>query len=678
MKSGLQQRPLWMLSLVIAMLALLPSLAYLQYRLLGQVSEGERERKKNTLNAMARQFCQEFDSEITAVHLFFQAIPIPSDQKTNQTQDDFAAKYKHWRETTARPKLVREIYQAESQDIAGSLERFNSQTGAFESCSWPEDMTELRNRLEENRNRRESMRIMLRQSIERKTSNHSESVPRKMVFQLNLGQVDEDLPGLIVEVNNNVEDGDIPIPTPQSFRIIAFDADYMRHEMIPELARRHFGDSVAEYIIAITKRRQSDQIIYRSDSSAQGMDLAAGDVTAEFFKIRLDEANKFFLTQLPRMHGIVAPALAFRMKPETKQRQIAISLASDIKLGKDKKVSASTNQSPEPGTDEISRAFIGRNDNDGVWRLVAKHRAGSLETAVTNARYRNLAISFGILLLLTASVGFIVLSSRRAHRLATQQMEFVAGVSHELRTPLAVICSAGENLADGVIENRDQIKRYGGLIRDEGRRLSVMVEQVLEFAGARSGRKNYELRPTELIQVVEDAITASHLQLSEGGFEIERKIASNLPIVNADAAALSRAIQNLLCNAMKYSGASRWIGLSVSSAPTTNGEEVKIEVSDRGLGIAPSETDRIFEPFYRGKDVIAAQIHGNGLGLSLVKHIASAHGGSVNVESRIGQGSRFTLRLPVPDIAENTAKNLERNEYKNISQFKTDPSQSGD
>ena len=129
--------------------------------------------------------------------------------------------------------------------------------------------------------------------------------------------------------------------------------------------------------------------------------------------------------------------------------------------------------------------------------MVVKHRAGSLEAAVAATRRRNLAISFGILLLLGASVGFIVLSSRRAQRLATQQMEFVAGVSHELRTPLAVICSAAENLADGVIDNRDQIKRYGGLIRDEGRRLTGMVEQVLEFAGAQSGRKNYELRTTE-------------------------------------------------------------------------------------------------------------------------------------------------------------------------------------
>ena len=231
-------------------------------------------------------------------------------------------------------------------------------------------------------------------------------------------------------------------------------------------------------------------------------------------------------------------------------------------------------------------------------------------------------------------------------------MEFVAGVSHELRTPLAVICSAAENLADGVINNRDQIKRYGGLIRDEGRRLTGMVEQVLEFAGAQSGRKNYELRTTDLSRVIEDAVTACRMQLAEGDFKFERKIAPHLPLINADAAALSRAIQNLLSNAMKYGGDSRWIGLSAEPVKTANGEEVLIGVSDRGLGIAPSEQERVFEPFYRGKEAQAAQIRGNGLGLSLVKHIVAAHGGRVSVESKVGQGSEFVLRLPVLTLAE--------------------------
>jgi two-component system phosphate regulon sensor histidine kinase PhoR len=197
------------------------------------------------------------------------------------------------------------------------------------------------------------------------------------------------------------------------------------------------------------------------------------------------------------------------------------------------------------------------------------------------------------------------------------------------------------------VDNRDQIKRYGTLIRDEGRRLTDMVEQVLEFAGAQSGRKHYELRPLEPERVIDDALTGLHVPLSESGFVVERQIADELPLINADGAALSRALQNLLSNAMKYSGENLWLTVRAETGKGIGGAEVRIAVQDRGLGIKPEELSHIFEPFYRGSEVTAAQIHGNGLGLSLVKHIVEAHGGRVSVESKAGQGSTFTLHLPV-------------------------------
>ena len=118
-----------------------------------------------------------------------------------------------------------------------------------------------------------------------------------------------------------------------------------------------------------------------------------------------------------------------------------------------------------------------------------KHPSGSLEAAVNAARRRNLIVSSSILAVLGVSVGLLVLSTRRAQELARQQMEFVAAVSHELRTPLAVIRSAAENLADGVVNDEAQIRKYGELVRNEGRRLTEMVEQILEFAGIQSGQR---------------------------------------------------------------------------------------------------------------------------------------------------------------------------------------------
>jgi signal transduction histidine kinase len=639
-----------MLALALALLALLPLLAGLQYRWLGQVSEGERERKKSVLTTMARQFCHDFDRELTNIYLYFQRPPAPLDGKPDQSQDDFAARYLRWRETAARPKLIKEVYQTQTGENDGRLSRYNAETGAFEACEWPENMLNLRKRLGEEREGDELLQARLRESIKLKLKVRGESGARQMVFQLRLNSIDEDLPGLVIPIGERPEEEVMPILGARSYRIIAFDADYIGRELIPELAGRHFGDSAGEYTIAVTKRGKTDHIVYRSDAELPAPALASGDATAGFFKILFDETDKFIFAHLRHPDVNASPGAAVQLKRSFSHQQIAIGVAGDSKSAKNDDVSASSNPPPNPIAKDIARSLLDRN-NEGAWRLVVKHRAGSLEAAVASARRRNLAISFGILLLLGASVGFIMLSSRRAQRLATQQMEFVAGVSHELRTPLAVICSAAENLADGVIDNRDQIKRYGGLIRDEGRRLTGMVEHVLEFAGAQSGRKNYELRPTELNQVIEDAVTACRLQLAEGGFEIERKIAAHLPMVKADADALSRAIQNLLSNAMKYSGGSRWIGLSVEPVKTANGEEVRIKVSDRGLGVAPSERERIFEPFYRGKEAQAAQVRGNGLGLSLVKHVITAHGGRVSVESRIGQGSVFILHLQILNAA---------------------------
>src|SRR4030095_12969171 len=127
------------------------------------------------------------------------------------------------------------------------------------------------------------------------------------------------------------------------------------------------------------------------------------------------------------------------------------------------------------------------SDLPGRWRVIVQHQSGSLEAAVAGARRRNIALSFGVLLLLTLSIGLLAIASRKAQRLAEQQIEFVAGISHELRTPVAVIRSAAENLSQGVVGNTERVKRYGQMIEGEARRLGEMVERVLQYAGIESG-----------------------------------------------------------------------------------------------------------------------------------------------------------------------------------------------
>jgi signal transduction histidine kinase len=307
------------------------------------------------------------------------------------------------------------------------------------------------------------------------------------------------------------------------------------------------------------------------------------------------------------------------------------------------------------------------------------HGAGSLDAAVARSQTRNLLVSFGVLLLLGASMTLVLISRARAERLAAQQMEFVAGVSHELRTPLAVIRSAAENLADGIVDDGQQVKRYGQLIAGEGRRLTQMVEQVMTFAGLEAGRPGFDVRPIEIAPVVDDALSAVAPIVREQDAEITVDVAQTLPHVMADPSAVGRALQNLLQNALKYGGEPPRIQVFVRPADPKRERreakaavagarimfvdkrglvggrphaEVEIVVEDHGPGIAPRDLPHIFEPFYRGADAMARQIHGSGLGLSLVQRIMRELGGRVAVTSELGRGSRFALYIPVAPEAE--------------------------
>jgi signal transduction histidine kinase len=221
-------------------------------------------------------------------------------------------------------------------------------------------------------------------------------------------------------------------------------------------------------------------------------------------------------------------------------------------------------------------------------------------------------------------------------------MEFVAAVSPELRTPLAVIRSAGENLADGVVHDEEQVRKYGDLVRSEGRRLTDMVEQILEFAGVESGRRGFALRPVPIAPMLHEVVDSSQALVDEAGVSVEFSIAEHLPPVLGDEAALRRVFQNLVGNAIKYGQRGGWVGIRARRA----GREIWVSVADRGIGIEPAEQPRIFEPFYRTPAVVAAQIQGAGLGLSLVKRIVEAHGGRIEVASTPGSGSEFTVALP--------------------------------
>ncbi len=247
----------------------------------------------------------------------------------------------------------------------------------------------------------------------------------------------------------------------------------------------------------------------------------------------------------------------------------------DLRMNEVTRLTGTAPPSPEPGatpsTDRVavtivrrsatpadaSRVLMTGGANQGAWQVRARYRSGSLESIVARSRRRNLAISLGVLGLLGAAFALVLAAAQRQRRLSRQQMEFVAAVSHELRTPLAVICSAGENLADGVVADAAQVKTYGSLIETEGRRLGDMVERVLRFAGISSGQQTQVRAAVDLARVIADAVHGVAGEARERGVVVTVNPHGPLPATIGDADALRSAVQNVVGNAVKYSRARR-------------------------------------------------------------------------------------------------------------------------
>lgn len=233
---------------------------------------------------------------------------------------------------------------------------------------------------------------------------------------------------------------------------------------------------------------------------------------------------------------------------------------------------------------------------------------------------------------------------QRDLQLADMRSQFVSSVTHELKTPLTAIRMFSETMRFDEEMDRPTQREYLDTILSESERLSRLVDNVLNFARIEQGKRIYAMKPVRLEEVVGEAARAIDYPLRQSGFALEMAVDAGLPAVEADRDALQQAILNLLANAMKYSGASRRIGLGLRRE---NGRAL-IGVVDHGIGIPPEEQARIFEQFYRVSTAENRHIPGAGLGLTLVAHIAQAHGGDVIVESRTGHGSAFTIRLPLP------------------------------
>ena len=294
-----------------------------------------------------------------------------------------------------------------------------------------------------------------------------------------------------------------------------------------------------------------------------------------------------------------------------------------------------------------------RRDLEETQRLYDEQASERLANVATLAR-RSVIQLVGVLLctVVLVSVFVWVLQKRQMAstlQMARMQMDFAASVSHELRTPLSVLCSAVDNIADGVVTSKEQMAKYGAVIRHQSRQINGLVNQVILFAATQDGKGRYVMRPVDVAELIESAVTGTTELIRQAGFVLEQHISPSLPRVLGDAAALSQCLQNLVTNALKYGGQGHWISICASCEESKDhrGREVRISVLDHGKGIDRSELPHIFEPFYRSPEVVANQIHGTGLGLPIAKSLAEAMGGRISVTSEVGVGSAFTIHLPV-------------------------------
>ncbi len=292
-----------------------------------------------------------------------------------------------------------------------------------------------------------------------------------------------------------------------------------------------------------------------------------------------------------------------------------------------------------------SHSWMMADGPGGIWSLWLEPQPNRVDALVISGRWRNLALSFGILAVLGASLLLLALESRRARQLAGRQMDFVAGITHELRSPLAVMAAAGDNLAEGVVQTQDAVRQHGEAIRRHARRLSQMIEQILEFAALKSGKRAYHVEPLLLTELMDEVAAQSRGSLAEAGATLATRCAPSLPPIMADRAALSQVLHNLLGNAIKFGG--RGVQIELTAAPDSEPQWARLIVADNGPGIPAAELKHVFEPFFRGAQARARQIRGSGLGLSLVRQAVIAMGGRVWVESSPGAGSRFCLQLPL-------------------------------
>jgi signal transduction histidine kinase len=298
-----------------------------------------------------------------------------------------------------------------------------------------------------------------------------------------------------------------------------------------------------------------------------------------------------------------------------------------------------------------------------------------VDRSLLYAKQRQHQFIFGSLIALStlaALIGFMAAlrSFRRQQEISEMKSNFVSSVSHELRAPIASVRLMAENLERGKISEPQKQNEYFRFIVQECRRLSSLIENVLDFSRIEQDRKQYDFEPTDLNALAQQTVKLMEPYAAEKNVRLQFDAPTENQIsdfeLNADGHALQQALVNLIDNALKHSPKNETVivGLEIKNAGSkikndgsatdeagfrainSQLKTINLFVADRGPGIPAGEREKIFDRFYRLGSELQRETQGVGIGLSIVKHIVEAHCGKILVGSEIGKGSRFTIELP--------------------------------
>ena len=568
------------------------ALAVLQYRWNADASDATGVRLADALQLSMVNWHLDLFRNLSEVCL---TMRMPVDDTGRSDAEQYADRLQEWRSLARYPDLVANVY------IVRRVGRERIDVMRLEPGSPPLDRATLPPAVAD-------VVRELEATSPSPTPPRSEPIPARQLTEsfynigsaLQVWRFDSTVPALVRSTLPDAE-----------WILVELNQAVLQDRILPDLAHRYFqGTDGLDYEVAVVAGVNPRRVIYSSDPGFGEHDVPDADGRMDVFGRASDTDSSSAVSVFHRTSDNRGPTAA-----------VGISW---FPLMRD-----------TPPEDD--------------WQLVVRHRrGGSLGSFVESMRRRGLAVSFGALLLLVVSMSMLVVTSSRAQRLAKLQMDFVTAVSHELRTPLTIIGSAADNLGSGVVDEPQQIREYGSIIGNQVGQLSGLVERVLLFAATRNGQQRYVMQALRPAHIVDTVLASTEGLIRAAHVTVERDIPPDLPPVTGDLMAVSQCVENLVTNALKYGKEQRWIGIRAAVAESDAGRhEVRISVSDRGMGIDPADLPHIFEPFYRSASVRVAQIHGTGLGLALAAQIAHAMGGTLSVSSTPGQGSTFTLTLQV-------------------------------